>query len=120
MIGVTVGLGPIIGSSASGGAQTLVSTPGKVIAFVFAITAFALAIFVGMAAGDSAEAVLGRALLVLFVCHLIGLAIGGAITHVLNEYLRKYEAEHPIPDVVPVKNSNGAEPAGSGAAASRS
>lgn len=89
------------GARETGGAPTLVSTPSKVIGFVFALTAFAVAIVAGMAAGDSAENVLPRALMVLFVCHLIGLVLGSVVNHVLNEHLVRYEAEHPIPDVAP-------------------
>ncbi|MCC6676942.1 MAG: hypothetical protein IT436_07350 [Phycisphaerales bacterium] len=90
------------------------STPSKVIAFVFALTAFAVAIVAGMAGGDAAESVLARALVVLFVCHLIGLALGSTVNHVLNEYLRKYEADHPVPDVPSGPGPTGAGTGGSG------
>ena len=92
----------------------MVSTPSKVIAFIFALTAFAVAIVAGMFGGDPAESVLARALIVLVVCHLVGAALGSTVNHVLNEFLKKYETDHPVPEVPAAPVAEGAGAGGSG------
>lgn len=92
----------------------MVSTPSKVIAFIFALTAFAVAIAAGMFGGDPAESVLSRALVVLVVCQLVGTALGSTVNHVLNEYLKQYETDHPVPDVPSAPAAQGAGTGGSG------
>lgn len=75
--------------------------PNKVIAAIFALTAFALSVVSGMAVGDAAEHVLARAMAAMFVCYLVGMVLGAMITHVLAEHIAKYEKERPIPEVAP-------------------
>jgi hypothetical protein len=63
------------------------SDPAKVIACVFALAAFAVAIIAGLSAGNNAARVLGSALAAMLICHIMGLVIG-AIGHlVVTEHL---------------------------------
>ncbi len=69
----------------------------KVIACVLALSAFAIAIVAGLAAGNAAEVILSRALVAMLVCQGVGLAIGSVGEGVIRDYLRAYERANPIP-----------------------
>ena len=65
------------------------SEPAKVVASVFALSAFAVAIVAGLAAGNTAPRVLGTAVIAMIVCHLAGLCIGAVGQRVVSEHLSK-------------------------------
>lgn len=65
------------------------SEPAKVIASIFALAAFAVAIVAGLAAQNSAARVLGTAVAAMVVCHVVGLCIGAIGESVLTEHLSR-------------------------------
>ena len=84
----------------------------KVIASIFALAAFAVALIAGLAVQNSPLKVLGTAVLAMVLCHLIGLAVGAVGERVVNEHVSKVRAAEPIPDVkgkgAPVAETAGA------------
>lgn len=64
------------------------SDPAKVIACVFALAAFAVAIIAGLSAGNGAARVLGSALAAMVVCHILGLVIGAIGQRIVTEHLQ--------------------------------
>ena len=70
----------------------------NVIAGCFALSAFAVAILAGLAVGNSADVVLLRAILVIFVCHPVGWLAGVACVHVIKARLKAHKLTHPIPE----------------------
>ncbi len=75
-----------------------VPPPARVIAGCFAMSAFSIAIISGIFAGNSATMVLSRALVCLFGAYLLGLLAGEILAFAIRDHLRRYLAEHPVPD----------------------
>jgi hypothetical protein len=71
------------------------------IAAVFALTAFAVALLAGLAAGNGATRVLTAAVVSLFICHLVGLALGAIAERVVKEHVESYRAARPVPEFKP-------------------
>ncbi|MDX2148776.1 MAG: hypothetical protein SFZ23_14780 [Planctomycetota bacterium] len=63
----------------------------KVVGVGLGLAGFAIASISGIAVQNSAEDTLLRAVLAMFACHLLGLAIGAASEHVLREHLDAHE-----------------------------
>ena len=84
---------------------------GKIIASCFALTAFAVAIIAGLAAGNDAGAVLVRALLAMIGCHVIGLIVGMICQHVVTQHVASegIEPVHPEGDAVTTAVADGAD-----------
>lgn len=59
------------------------------IASVFALAAFAVAIIAGLAAQNTPARILGTALVGMFVCHLAGLCAGAIGERVVMEHLAR-------------------------------
>jgi hypothetical protein len=72
--------------------------PAKVIATCLALVSFAGAIFIGLAAGNSALVILGRALIVMLLAWAAGRLIGALAMYHVQLTIEKYKTEHPIPD----------------------
>jgi hypothetical protein len=68
----------------------------KVIASCFALTAFAAAVALGVAAGNSAGTILLRALVTLAVCWPVGFLVGRLAEHIVELNIRQYKDGHPI------------------------
>ncbi len=68
------------------------SEPAKVIASVFALAAFAVAIIAGLAAQNTPARILGTALVGMFVCHVTGLCVGAIGERVVMDHLNKAPA----------------------------
>src|SRR5690606_20690399 len=81
----------------------------KLIATVFGLCGFAVAILAGLGAGNSAPQVLGTALVCMVVCQLTGLAAGAVGERVVNEHLDTYRKKNPLPTM----GEAGVESAGS-------
>ena len=64
----------------------------RVIASIFALAAFAVAVIAGLAADNSAARVLGIAVGAMVVCHFIGLWIGAIGQRVVAEHLSKVKS----------------------------
>lgn len=70
----------------------------NVIAGCFALSAFAVAILAGLAVGNTADAVLLRALVVTVIGYPVGWAAGAACVRVINDRLRAHRTAHPVPE----------------------
>lgn len=67
------------------------------IATCFAFIGFAAALIVGVAAELTTEAILWRALLVMFPCWWIGRLVGALAVHTVETQVREYKLARPIP-----------------------
>ncbi len=74
---------------------------GKVVAAVFALSAFAVALIAGIGAGNDTTTVLARALGALVVCQLIGMGAGVIIERIIKEHEARYHADNPVPSIGP-------------------
>jgi hypothetical protein len=74
------------------------SDPAKVIAGVFALAGFAVAMIAGLAAENSAARVLGTALVAMLICHLTGLLVGVVGERVVHEHVGRLRAAEPMPE----------------------
>ena len=75
--------------------------PTRVIATCFALVSFAAAILVGIWAENPATTILGRALLVMLTCWVIGLGVGSVMMRSIDEHIARYKQQHPMPDDQP-------------------
>lgn len=73
--------------------------PTKVIAASFALIAFALAIALGVVAGNTAATTIWRGLVAMIVCYFLGQLIGYAGRRAMTEHVDRYKREHPIPEL---------------------
>jgi uncharacterized protein involved in response to NO len=78
-----------------------VNNEGKVVAAVFALSAFAVALIAGLGAGNDTTTVLSRALGALLICQIIGLIAGLIIERVIREHEARYRADNPVPSIGP-------------------
>ncbi len=62
--------------------------PTKVVATVFALAAFAVAVIAGLAAGNTSSRILGVALASMIACHVVGLVLGAIAEKVVTDYLQ--------------------------------
>lgn len=65
------------------------SEPAKVVASVFALAAFAVAIVAGLAAQNTPARVLGTALVAMLLCHITGLFVGAIAERVVTDHLTR-------------------------------
>ncbi len=65
----------------------------RLIAACFALVAFALAIAVGLSAGNPADAILQRSLVALVLAFIGGSVVGTICEHLVRVTTRKFEAE---------------------------
>ncbi|MHC4415045.1 MAG: hypothetical protein ACYS0G_07165 [Planctomycetota bacterium] len=70
----------------------------NVIAGCFALAAFAVAVLAGLAGGNPATSILGRALLAMIVCYPVGLMIGMVCQRVLEEHFKVNSSASAVPD----------------------
>lgn len=61
------------------------------------LTGFSAALFIGMAAGNPAITTLGRGLVCMVVCSVVGRMLGSVGAVAAGEYIEKYKAERPAP-----------------------
>ncbi len=71
--------------------------PVRAIGACFAIAAFGVAITAGLGAGREAEEVLTTAIIAMFVCQPVGMALGFAFKCASVEQLETYKESNPIP-----------------------
>jgi hypothetical protein len=64
---------------------------------IMGLTGFSAALFVGMAAGNPAVTTLGRGLLCMIICTLVGRLLGAMGATAVGEFIEKYKSEHPAP-----------------------
>lgn len=87
----------------------------RVIPTIFALTAFATAVYAGLAAGNTGVVVLSRALVAMVVSHLVGIPIASIASFAITEHAKQYRTKNPIPDAVSSGLVNLAPTSGSGA-----
>jgi hypothetical protein len=68
------------------------------IAACFALAAFAVAVVAGLASGNPAASVLGRAIAAMVICYPVGLAIGYVAQRIIGEHIEAHKEAHPMPD----------------------
>lgn len=73
-----------------------VEKPTKVIAGSLGLTAFAIAVVAGMAAGNQSAEILVRALISMMLCYVLGLVLGAIGEHTMDEHVRQYIAARPV------------------------
>lgn len=73
--------------------------PARVIASIFALAAFAIAIVAGLAAHNATRTILMNAMIVMVVCNVVGLMIGAVFEHAIHDHLRQYRAANEIPEL---------------------
>jgi hypothetical protein len=69
----------------------------KVVATVFALSAFAVAVVAGLSSGNQTSTVLLRAIVCMIACQILGLIAGSIIERVLVEHEARYHKAHPVP-----------------------
>lgn len=79
--------------------------PSRVIATAFGLSAFSVAVVAGLAADNPAHITLGRALVSMIVCHVLGQFIGAGAENVVRRRIDAYKRAHPVPDVFSVQES---------------
>lgn len=90
------------------------TSSAKVVAGSLGLAAFAIALLAGLGSGADADLVLGRAVISMFVCFLIGYVIGLVGERAMNEAAQRYRDENPI-DESATATSNDAMRAPAGA-----
>lgn len=83
------------------------------IAAVFGLTAFAVSVLSGMAAGVNGSTILARAIVAMLGCYLVGLFAGRVGEHIAADYVKLYKEAKPIPAEASFEDSRGG---GAGAA----
>jgi hypothetical protein len=69
----------------------------RVVASVFALSGFAIAIVAGMYAGNDAGTVLRRALGAMVACQIVGTMAGWIVQRVITDHEARYRNDHPMP-----------------------
>jgi hypothetical protein len=72
--------------------------PARIIASCFALSAFAIALISGLAAGRSTSAILTTAILALLACYILGLLIATVANVAVTERINTYKDSNPVPD----------------------
>jgi uncharacterized protein involved in response to NO len=70
----------------------------QLISVILALSAFAIALVAGMAVGNPADHVVGRAVMAMLVAQIVGALIGRAAQCVVDEHLEQYRTAHPAAD----------------------
>ncbi len=74
----------------------VLAIPAKVIASCFALMAFACAVIVGWSVQNTTQTILWRAMLAMFVCWLVGYAVGLVAQQVVDRRIENYKAANPL------------------------
>ncbi len=75
------------------------TSSAKVVAGCLGLAAFAIALIAGLGSGAEADVVLGRAVISMFVCFLVGYAVGLAGERAIDEAAQRFRNEHPIEEL---------------------
>lgn len=74
---------------------------GQVVGAISALCGFAVALIAGMAAGNPADTVILRALVAMFVCALVGRAVGAAGFAAIRSHIETFREANPVPEPAP-------------------
>ena len=88
----------------------------RIIASIFALVSFAAALFIGVAANNSFNTIVLRAILTMGICYLVGRVIGALADRAVQEHIAQYKLEHPIPDRLDAVDGDAESPASAEAA----
>jgi hypothetical protein len=77
----------------------IVREPARVIASVFSLCGFVVAVLAGLKAGSTTTHVLTTAILAMLACKAIGLWAGRAGERVVREFVESYQKANPVPDL---------------------
>jgi len=69
----------------------------KVMAGCFSMAAFAVAIIAGLSSGNPAVLILGRALIAMVLCYVVGLVVGVICERVIALHMQEHAEKHPLP-----------------------
>ncbi|MEM9063907.1 MAG: hypothetical protein AAGB51_00290 [Planctomycetota bacterium] len=72
---------------------------GPVIAAIAALSGFAIALVAGLAAGNGGATVIGRALVAMLICFIVGRILGTIGAVAVRDHIAKYQAANPVPDM---------------------
>lgn len=89
-------------------------TLSRVMAGCLAMAAFAVAIIAGLASGNPAVLVLGRALVAMILCYPVGFVVGIVCERVIEQHRDQYEQDHPVPSDEEERGDAAASSAGEG------
>lgn len=67
----------------------------RAIAGCFALAAFSVAVMAGLAGGNTATSILMRALFAMAVCYPLGLLVGFACRHAIEQHLGERPSDRP-------------------------
>jgi ABC-type proline/glycine betaine transport system permease subunit len=71
-----------------------------VIATAVGLGGFAVAVIAGLAAENPGQVVLGRAIVSMMGCYVLGQIVGAGAENVVRRRVESYKSAHPIPDVL--------------------
>ncbi len=71
----------------------MTAAASRAIAGCLALAAFTVAVISGLAGGNTATSILGRAILAMIICYPIGLVIGLVCEHVIQTHVEQKAAE---------------------------
>ena len=69
----------------------------SVVAGVFALAAFLVALLASALGGNELGVILLRALLALIICYPVGMMAGALLSRVIEDALRDHAQSHPVP-----------------------
>ena len=73
--------------------------PARVISSVIGLMGFFTALVAGLIAGNPGLVIVTRALLALLICAVIGRILGTAGEYCVRDFLKKYKADRPTPEL---------------------
>lgn len=76
----------------------MLSILSRIIASCFALAGFSAAAVVGIAVGNSAVTIIGRAILVMLASYVIGRAVGTIAQRTIDDHINRYQKKHPLPE----------------------
>jgi tetrahydromethanopterin S-methyltransferase subunit C len=71
-----------------------------VIATAVGLSGFAVAVIAGLAVENPGQVVLGRALVSMIGCYVLGQILGSGAENVVRRRIEAYKSAHPAPDVM--------------------
>ncbi len=73
----------------------------RVYAGVGGLTAFVIAVVVGLEAQNGAAHILLNAIVCMIACYLVGSLLGAIAEHAIRAHLVRVKAENPVPEPMP-------------------
>jgi hypothetical protein len=75
----------------------MVMTISRIIAACLALSAFAVSVIAGVAAGNDASLVLTRAMIAMILCYPVGFIVGIVCERVVEWHVAAHVVERPVP-----------------------